>query len=139
MGEENRGQTDSAYWCWAFFGRNFGESLKKWNHFDNLFIQIFSLPKKMQALFFVGTMRFKDWASLCQPVLEELLELQNGLVVFDASLQSEILAVVKIVAVLADNPRAAEISSTICSSGNFPAWCTGVISRILVRSEHCAG
>jgi hypothetical protein len=116
-----------------------GNLSKKWNHFDNLFIQIFSLPKKMQALFFVGTMRFKDWASLCQPVLEELLELQNGLVVFDASLQSEILAVVKIVAVLADNPRAAEISSTICSSGNFPAWCTGVISRILVRSEHCAG
>jgi hypothetical protein len=97
-----------------------GNLSKKWNHFDNLFIQIFSLPKKIKALFFVGTMRSKDWALLCQPVLKELLELQYKIGGFYASLGLEVLAVVEIVAVLADNPRAAKILSTIGCSGNFP-------------------
>ena len=43
------------------------------------------------------------------PVVEELIELENGVVMYDALLQREVLVIAPVLAVLSDNPRHSEL------------------------------
>jgi hypothetical protein len=113
-----------------------GNKSKKWNHFDNLFLQLLSFPKNIQHIHFLGTVKSKKWDALCQPILEECAILEKGLVVFDRWIGQEVFVIAKIMTVIADNPRAAQICSIVNSSGNFPCRvCTVQKGRFLSRGS----
>lgn len=55
---------------------------------------------------------------MAKPIVKELQRLEDGMVVFDAHLQKEVLLITPVLAVLGDNPRHSELLNHAGSSSN---------------------
>jgi hypothetical protein len=99
-----------------------GNQSKKWNSFDVWALLLAGLPRALNAQlhnihFLCASNRCKA-IEMTEPIVADLLKLEEGVVVFDALLKQEVLVVAPVMAILADNPRASEITNHIGNSGN---------------------
>ena len=73
---------------------------------------------------------------MAQPIVEELLLLQEGIEMYDAHLQKDVLVIAPVLAFMGDNPRASEILGHLLGSPNkFCRQCM-VSTRILYVLLH---
>jgi hypothetical protein len=95
-----------------------GNKTKRFNHFESVFFRIAN--SRCSKLHFVSTIGGGDWNDACTASTEELTEggvLHNGMVVYDVFLQTRIFVCCRLLLVLCDNPRAADICSNVNQKG----------------------
>lgn len=56
---------------------------------------------------------------MCPPLVNDLLELQNGLIVYDAATQQNVFVVAGVICALCDNVRASELVNHLGSRANM--------------------
>ena len=90
-----------------------GNRSKQWNKFDCWLLSMANLPLKMAR-------QFSNIHMLCcsnrvsaldmtGALVEELLQLEQGVVLFDSHLKSNVVVVAPVICILADNARASEL------------------------------
>ena len=111
-----------------------GNRSKVWNKFDSWCFLLAGLRQKDSAQFcnihFICTSNQVPVMEMAHPLVDQLLELERGIVVFDAQLNTNALI---LICFLCDNPRAAEICShlgsgtlkfcRICRVSNYNYFC----------------
>lgn len=95
---------------------------KKWNKFDVWAMMLAGLPRAtnshLENIHFVGSSNKVDWSEMAKPMVSDLLQLEeNGVVMYDAHYDQEVLVVAPVICIIADNPRASDITGHIGSSG----------------------
>jgi hypothetical protein len=93
-----------------------GNISKRWNHFETCSLHVMNMPKTFCDIHFLGTYRSKNWQDLMIPVIEDIINMQDGIVVYDVSSGLDIVVVATLFTVLADNPRANEVCGTAKSA-----------------------
>lgn len=90
-----------------------GNRSKKWNKFDCWLMSFAGLPctenRKLQNIHFITCSNKLSALDMCSPIVDDLLQLQDGVIVYDAVTQQNIFAICPILCCLCDNVRAAEI------------------------------
>ena len=99
-----------------------GNVSKKWNKFDVWAMLLAGLPRAVNShldnIHFLCASNKANWLQMTKPLVADLLELEHkGLVMYDAYLEEEVLVIAPVICVLADNPRASDITNHIGSSG----------------------
>eukprot|EP00731_Ephydatia_muelleri_P000871 Em0001g871a len=96
-----------------------GNRSKVWNKFDSWCFLLAGLRQKDNAQFcnihFICTSNQVPVMEMTHPLVDQLLELERGIVVFDAQLNTNALILAPVICFLCDNPRAAEICSHLGS------------------------
>ncbi|KAL5496503.1 hypothetical protein EMCRGX_G012801 [Ephydatia muelleri] len=96
-----------------------GNRSKVWNKFDSWCFLLAGLRQKDNAQFcnihFICTSNQVPVMEMAHPLVDQLLELERGIVVFDAQLNTNALILAPVICFLCDNPRAAEICSHLGS------------------------
>ena len=78
--------------------------------FDIICLILASLPKKeAQNIHFITCSNRLSVLNLSVPIVEDLLEFEKGVMMFDASLNSEVLVISNLICAPCDNVRAAEL------------------------------
>ena len=114
-----------------------GNHTKKWNCFDAWSLLLAGLPKTLNAqLENIHLMCASNRVSALEqvkPIVEDLLLLQEGIVMFDALWNQDVLVLAPVIACLCDNPRASEIVGHL--RGNPNSFCRQcLVSRITCMS-----
>lgn len=99
-----------------------GNISKKWNKFDVWAMLLAGLPRAVNShlenIHFLCSSNKADWLQMAKPLVDDLLELERrGLAMYDAYLEEEVIVIAPVICVLADNPRASDITSHIGRSG----------------------
>ncbi|KAL5517682.1 hypothetical protein EMCRGX_G003276 [Ephydatia muelleri] len=96
-----------------------GNRSKVWNKFDSWCFLLAGLRQKDNAQFcnihFICTSNQVPVMEMAHHLVDQLLELERGIVVFDAQLNTNALILAPVICFLCDNPRAAEICSHLGS------------------------
>ena len=96
-----------------------GNRSKVWNKFDSWCFLLAGLRQKDNAQFcniqFICTSNQVPVMEMAHPLVDQLLELERGIVVLDAQLNTNALILAPVICFLCDNPRAAEICSHLGS------------------------
>ena len=91
-----------------------------WNKFDSWCFLLAGLPKKENAklenIHFICTSNKVSVLEFAVAPVQELKLLEDGIVAYDAAMQSDVLIVSPVLCLLCDNPRAAQICSHLGSS-----------------------
>ncbi len=99
-----------------------GNRSKKWNKFDCWCFMLAGLPRKENAklhnIHFITCSNQVELLHMADPVVTDLLILENGVPAYDAFLQKEVLVVAPVLALLGDNPRHSEVLSHSGGSAN---------------------
>lgn len=99
-----------------------GNKSKKWNGFDIWALMLAGLPREVNAklhnIHFVCASNICRAMEMVEPIVADLLRLEEGVVMFDATLKQSVLVVAPVLCVIADNPRASDITNHIGNSGN---------------------
>ena len=102
-----------------------GNRTKKWNCFDAWSFLLAGLPKSLNAqLENIHLMCASNRVSVLEqlkPIVEDLLLLQEGVVMFDAFWKQDVFVLAPVLACLCDNPRASEIVGHL--HGNPNSFC----------------
>lgn len=102
-----------------------GNKSKKWNKFDCWCFLLAGLPRQVNAqlnnIHFISCSNRVDVMDMMVPTVTELMMLEQGVPVFDAYLQKEVLLVAPVLAFLCDNPRHSELLSHL--GGNAKKYC----------------
>ena len=116
-----------------------GNRSKKWNKFDNWalllagkYFEMLNLPHscttntlgipkaentQLQNIHFITCSNKMDCIDLAEGFIEDLVKLETeGIVVYDAHLQCEVLLIATVIALICDNPRASELTSHLGSA-----------------------
>ena len=93
-----------------------GNKSKKWHLFNSWNCLLAGLPRKQNTqlsnIHFVCCSDRVSVLEMAQPIVEELLDLEReGITIYDAHLDCEVLAITPVLCILADNPRASEVVS----------------------------
>ena len=99
-----------------------GNRTKKWNCFDAWSLLLAGLPKHMNA-------QFENIHQICAsnndsplemavPMVDDLMVLQDGMKMFDAYLNREVLVLAPVIACMCDNSRASELVGHLRGSSN---------------------
>ena len=100
-----------------------GNKSKQWNKFDLWCLKLAGLPNKensrLHNIHFICCSNECEVMDMSQPIVEELLLLENGITAYDSYLQEEVLVVAPLMCVLSDNPRHAEIMNHSGPSANL--------------------
>ena len=99
-----------------------GNKSNKYNSFDVWDMMLAGLPRKENAKlsnihFIAGSNRVKA-VEMLKPIVDDLLKLEDGIVIFDAMTKQEVLVVVPVLCIMADNVRASELTNHMGSSAN---------------------
>lgn len=99
-----------------------GNKTKKWNKFDVYCLLLAGLPKKsnteLHNIHFITCSNNLSAIDMAQPIVDDLLELENGVEMFDAMLGTDVIVIAPLICFLCDNPRASEICSHLGSSAH---------------------
>ena len=102
-----------------------GNRSKKWNKFDCWCFMLAGLPRHMNAqlhnIHFISCSNQAHARELMEPLVAELKMLEQGVPVYDAHLQQEVLVVAPVLAFLCDNPRHSELLNH--AGGNARKYC----------------
>ena len=100
-----------------------GNRTKKWNCFDAWSMLLAGLPKSLNAqLEHIHLMCASNRVfalSQMKPIVDDLLLLQDGMVMFDALWNQDVLVIAPVLACLCDNPRASEIVGHLRGNPNL--------------------
>ena len=93
-----------------------GNVSKKWNKFDVWAMMLAGLPRAINSqlnnIHFICASNLADCMQMTQPMVEDLLTLENdGILMYDAHLKEEVIVVAPVICCIADNPRASEFTS----------------------------
>ena len=84
-----------------------GSKSKIWNKFDSWCFQLAGLPKKenanLQNIHFICSSNKAPVMEKAKPLVKQFLALEDGIVLFDALLQCDVIAVAPILCFLCDN------------------------------------
>lgn len=90
-----------------------GNKSKKWNKFDYWSLTLASLPiceaRKFPNIHFLCCSNRSSSLEIVQPIVDDLMLLEKGVIMYDAYLQTEVLVLAPVIAMLCDNARASEI------------------------------
>lgn len=92
-----------------------GNRTKKWNCFDVWYLLLGGLSKeensKLKNIHFLTTSNRVSPLQLANPVIDDLLRLEQGVVMYDSCLMQDVLIIAHVACLLADNPMASELLS----------------------------
>ncbi len=111
-----------------------GNQSKKWNKFDVWAMLLAGLPRstnsQLENIHFICASNKVDCLNMAEPVVEDLLVLENdGMLMYDSKFGEDILVVAPVLLALADNPRASDFVNHMGTSAKF--FC-----RMCMVSEH---
>ena len=91
-----------------------GNRSKKWNKFDVWAMMLAGLPRaensQLENIHFICCSNETSGVEMTAPIVEDLIGLEmDGIIVYDAYLKQEVLAVAPVLCILGDNPRASEL------------------------------
>ncbi|KAL5518020.1 hypothetical protein EMCRGX_G003686 [Ephydatia muelleri] len=117
-----------------------GNKSKIWNKFDSYCIRLAGLSVKSNAqihnIHFICTSNKAPVMEMAVPLVHELQSLEEGILMFDALFNTNVIVIAPVISFLCDNPRAAEICNHRGSSTH--KFCR--ICMADVRSDHiCVG
>lgn len=96
-----------------------GNRSKKWNCFDVWYLLLAGLSKEDNALMknihFLTCSNRVSPLDLSRPIVEDLLKLEKGVIMYDSHLNENVVVVCHLLFLLADNPRASEL---VCHLGS---------------------
>jgi hypothetical protein len=98
-----------------------GNTTKRWNHFENIFMRISNLPKQMDSYRLIASSNNITWSELSEVALRDFVkgrEMQNGFKVWNAHERAWNYVVATIHVLICDNPRALDICSMVGPSGS---------------------
>ena len=111
-----------------------GNRTKKWNCFDAWSLLLAGLPKHWNAQFenihLLCASNKVSALELASPIISDLLKLQEGVEMFDAFLEKDVLVLAPVIACLCDNPRASELAGHL--RGNPNAFCRQFLVSLLL-------
>lgn len=98
-----------------------GNVSKKWNKFDVWAMMLAGLPRAINSnlnnIHFLCASNLADFMQMSQPIVDDLLALENdGILTYDAFYEEEVIVVAPVICVLADNPRASDITNHLGTS-----------------------
>ena len=94
-----------------------GYRSKKWKKFDVWAMLLAGLPRRKNIqLHFICASNKADWLDLSKPVVDDLLLLEEGMMMYDAMYDEEVLVVAPVLCILAYNPRASELVNHLGTS-----------------------
>ncbi len=92
-----------------------GTSQKKSNSFDVLAMLLAGLPRrenaKLKNIHFITASNKLKALAMAEPMVTDLLKLEEGVVMFDAATGKDVLVVAPLLCILADNVRASELDA----------------------------
>ena len=114
-----------------------GNRSKKWNKFDAWCVTLASLPmkeaRKFENIHFIACSNVVSAVDTTEPLVEDLLTLENGLKMFDACTQREVLVVAPVICCLCDNVRASELLNHLGSKAvKFCRFCMVGLSMNMI-------
>ena len=116
-----------------------GNCTKKWNCFDAWSLLLAGLPKHMNAQFEnMHLIRASNKVSrfeMAIPMVDDLKVLQDGVEMFDAYLNREVLVLAPVIACMCDNPRASEVVGHL--RGSPSAYCRRCLVSIMLMGILC--
>lgn len=99
-----------------------GNKSRKTNSFDVWALMLAGLPKKENAklenIHFIAASNKVKALEMSEPIITDLLKLEDGVVMFDAATQQDVLVIAPVLCIVADNVRASELTSHCGSSAN---------------------
>ena len=99
-----------------------GNRGKKWNKFDAWCMTLAGLPKSEARSFhhihFIACSNKLSAMEMAGPLVDDLLNLENGLNMFDALSKREVFVVAPVMCILADNVRASELLTHLGSKAS---------------------
>ena len=115
-----------------------GNKSKKWNKFDVWYLLLAGLPwkenTKIENIHVLTCSNRVSAIEMAHPIVDDLLALENeGVVVYDALNQREVLVVAPVISGIADNPRASEMSNHLGNSANL--FCRKCEVSIMLQSH----
>lgn len=99
-----------------------GNRSKKWNKFDNWAVLLAGLPKidnaKLENIHLIAASNKLSAIEMSDPIVQDLLKLEEGVVVYDAFMKMDILIVAPVICSINDNGRASELVNHMGSTAN---------------------
>lgn len=97
-----------------------GNVSKKWNKFDVWAMILAGLPRAVNShlenIHFLCASNKVDCMKMAEALVDDLLILENdGILAYDAYLGEEVLVIAPVICIIADNPRASDLT---CHLGN---------------------
>ena len=87
-----------------------GNRSKQWNVFNSWLLLLAGLPKYMNTqLHFICTSNVVPPLVMAKPIVADLIKLQEGMFMYDAYLDEEVLVIAPLFAFIADNPMASTL------------------------------
>ncbi len=90
-----------------------GNRSKKWNKFDYWCLTLAGLPiieaRMFQNINFLTCSNRISAIAISKPLIDDLKQLEKGVLVYDACLREQVLIVAPVMAILGDNARASEL------------------------------
>lgn len=100
-----------------------GNRSKKWNKFDCWCFMLAGLGRDLNAqlpnIHFITCSNEVAALDMTEPIVRDLTELEKGIRMYDAELNSEVLVVAPVMAALCDNPRHSELLNHLGGSANL--------------------
>ena len=105
-----------------------GNKSKKNNGFDAWAMILAGLPKKDNAklanIHFVAASNRVKAVAMAEPIVDDLLKLEEGVIMYDAAMEQNVLVVAPVLCIMADNVRASELSNHLgCSANKYCRMC----------------
>ena len=90
-----------------------GNRSKKWHKLESWYLRLAGLSRELatclENIFFVCTSDNVSALELAKPIVEELAMLEEGIEVYDAFHQQNVLVVAPLMCIIADNPMASQL------------------------------
>ena len=91
-----------------------GNRSKKWNLFNSWNVLLAGLPRRLNSqmsnIHFLSCSDTVSVLDMAEPIADELMHLENeGVVVYDAHLDCDVLVVAPLLCIISDNPRSSEV------------------------------
>lgn len=110
-----------------------GNRSKKWNKFDNWALMLAGLPKKenfkSENIHLIAASNLVSAIDMSKAIVADLKELEEGVLMYNAKLDQDVLVIAPVICCVTDNVRASELVNHIGSSANrFCRMCEVFIS-----------
>jgi hypothetical protein len=117
-----------------------GNTTKRWNHFENIFVRISNLPVATDGYRLVASANNITWFELSEAAFREFEvggKMEKGFKVWNAHERCWYWAVATIHVIICDNPRALEICSMVNPSGlrNCRYCYANRLTQILAKNQ----
>lgn len=97
-----------------------GNRSKKWNRFDVWALMLAGLPRaenaKLHNIHFMTASNQVNALELFEPISDDLLKLERGIIMHDSFLQKEVLVVAPVICIVSDNVRSSELLNHNCTN-----------------------